>query len=273
MGLRRSGRVPGHRRHHRDRRRRRPGQRVRRSAHHHAAAANAALAKLQAGSPWLDLLGFGLPWIVGPFAELGALAALKAPQARSINQEFPLLPAELKPSFPATNEGLLGYAFDASTSPAALALIHVHSGHLAATGSPRAWVDAGPTPVQDIAYAFSREPLGPVDWYFPERLSIDVEAAGSLTQTPAANVLGLRLEHLHQVDVPMYVIQTSLGGTDDAVADAARAFQRQSKIPSVTVVDKRSTYSHLDPLLATPSKNAFLQTVVPWIKNLRGYRP
>jgi len=238
-----------------------------------AATANAALAKLQAGSPWLDLLGFGLPWIVGPFAELGSLAALKEPQARSINQEFSLLPAELKPSFPATNEGLLGYAFDASTSPAALALIHVHSGHLAATGSPRAWVDAGPTPVQDIAYAFSREPLGPVDWYFPARLSIDVEAAAALTQTPAANVLGLRLGHLHQVDVPMYVIQTSLGGTDDAVADAARAFQRQSKIPSVTVVDKRATYSHLDPLLATPSKNAFLQTVVPWIEKVRGYRP
>ena len=53
-----------------------------------AAAANAALAKLQAGSPWLDLLGFGLPWITGPFAELGALAALKEPHARSINQEF-----------------------------------------------------------------------------------------------------------------------------------------------------------------------------------------
>ncbi len=237
-----------------------------------AAQADAALAKLQAGSPWLDLLGFGLPWITGPFAELGALAALKEPQAESINQKFALLPAELKPSFPATNQGLLGYAFDASTSPAALALIHVHSGHLAASGSPRPWVNAGPTPVQDIAYVFSREPLGPVDWYFPERLSIDIGAASALTQTPAANVLGLRLYHLHQVNVPMYVIQTSLGGTDNAVSDAAHAFQRQSKIPSLTVIDKHSTYSHLDPLLATPSKNAFLQTVVPWIEKLPRYR-
>jgi hypothetical protein len=238
-----------------------------------APEAQAALAKLQgARSPWLDLLGFGLPWITGPFAELGALAALEQPQAESVNQKFPLLPAELKPSFPATNQGLLGYAFDASTSPAALALIHVHSGHLAASGSPRAWVDAGPTPVQDIAYAFSRESLGPVDWYFPQRLSIDVGAASALTETPAASVLGLRLTHLRQVDDPMYVIQTSLGGTDNAVADAAHAYQRHSKIPSVTVVDKHSTYSHLDPLLASPSKNAFLQTVVPWIEKLPRYR-
>ena len=237
-----------------------------------APEAQAALAKLEAGSPWLDLLGFGLPWITGPFAELGAVAALKEPQAESVNQKFRLLPAELKPSFPATNQGLLGYAFDASTSPAALALIHVHSGHLAASGSPRAWVDDGPTPVQDIAYVFSREPLGPVDWYFPERLSIDVGAASGLSQTPAASVLGLRLTHLRQVDVPMYVIQTSLGGTDNEVVDAAHAYQRQSRIPSLTVVDKHSTYSHLDPLLATPSKNAFLQTVVPWIEKLPRYR-
>jgi hypothetical protein len=237
-----------------------------------APEAQTALAKLQAGSPWLDLLGFGLPWITGPFAELGAVAALKEPQAESVNQKFTLLPTELKPPFPATNAGLLGYAFDASTSPAALALIHVHSGHLAASGSPRAWVDAGPTPVRDIAYVFSQEPLGPVDWYFPQRLSIDVGAASSLSQTPAASVLGLRLTHLRQVDVPMYVIQTSLGGKDNEVANAAHAYQRQSRIPSLTVVDRHSTYSHLDPLLATPSKNAFLQTVVPWIEKLPRYR-
>ena len=236
------------------------------------AQATAALTKLRAGSPWLDLLGFGLPWITGAFAELGALSALQQPHAASINQTFPLLPAELKPSVPATNQALLGYAFDAATSPASLALIHVHSGHLTATGTPRDWVDDGPTPVKDVAFAFSQEPLGPVDWYYPERLTIDTGAAGSLTQTPAATALGLRLFHLHQVDVPLYVIQTSLGGTNDAVAKAARAYQRASKIPSVTIVDKSAVYGHLDPLLATPAKNAFLQTVVPWIEKLPAYQ-
>jgi len=153
----------------------------------------------------------------------GCAVRLQQPHAASINQAFPLLPAELKPSVPATNEALLGYAFDAATSPAALALIHVHSGHLAASGTPRDWVDDGSTPVKDVAFVFSPEPLGPVDWYYPERLTIDTDAAGSLTQTPATTVLGLRLSHLHQVDVPLYVIQTSLGGTNDAVAKAARA--------------------------------------------------
>jgi len=49
------------------------------------------------------------------------------------------------------------------------------------------------------------------------------------------------------------------------VARSAYAYRAQSKIPSVTVVSRTSTYSHLDPLLATPSQNAFLQTLVPWL--------
>lgn len=236
------------------------------------AQAEAALAHLRATGPWLDLLGNGLPWATGPFAETAALAALKEPHAASIGQKFPLLPAEFKPPVPADDRAQLGYAFDAATSPAALALIHIHSGHLAAAGDPRGWVDDGPTPVEDLAFAFSQEPLGPVDWYYPERLTIDAEAASSLTETPAAAALGLRLTHLAGVDVPLYVIQTSLGGTDNAVAQAAVAYQRASRIPSVTVVNEDRAYSHLDPLLAAPSDNAFLKTVVPWIEALPAYR-
>lgn len=237
-----------------------------------ASDAEAALTKLAGGSPWLDLLGFGLPWISGAFAETGALAALLAPNAPSVGESFALLPTSLKPAVPATNAAQLGYAFDAATSPSGLSLIHLHSGHLASSGSPRKWVDDGPTPIEDLAFAFSQEPLGPVDWYYPERLSIDTEAAVSLTQTPAADVLGLRLTHLSQVNVPMYVIETSLGGTNNRVADAANAYKAQSHIPSVDVVNRTSTYGHLDPLLATPLRNAFLQTVVPWIEHLHAYR-
>jgi hypothetical protein len=232
------------------------------------AQAQAALEPLATKGPWQDLLGLGLPWITGPFAELGALNAYQDPNGPSLQQQFPLLPAEFKPSVPATNLAQLGYAFDASTSPAALALIHVHSGHLAAAGTPRGWVNTGPTPAQNIAAAFAQEPLGAVDWYFPMRLGIDVQAAGTLQQTPAAQYLGLHLLHLHQVDVPLYVIQTSLGGTDNAVANGAKQYQRESKIPSVEIVNRASTYSHLDPLLAAPAHNAFLQTVVPWLNRI-----
>jgi hypothetical protein len=149
-----------------------------------------------------------------------------------------------------------------------LALIHVHSGHVAAKGDPAAWVDTGITPVENVADAFAQAPLAAADWYYPERLSIDAGAAATLRQTPVATYLGLRLMDTAQVDVPLYAFQTSLGGTDNAVADGAHYFQAHSKIPSVTVVSRTATYSHLDPLLATPSRNAFLRTAVPWLTKI-----
>ncbi len=242
-----------------------------RSALSTAAQAKAELAKLQTAGPWADLLPtVPLPWSTGAFADLGALAALKAPHAPSVEQAFPLLPALLKPAFPATNAGILGYGFDtvASNPANGLSLIQVHSGHLATSGAVRDWVDAGPTPIENVARAFSTEPLGPVDWYYPTRLSIDVGAADLLTETPAARVLGLRLSHLSQVNVPLYAIQTALGGTNNGLRIAATALKRASRIPSVTFVDKRASYGHLDPLLAAPAHNAFLQTVVPWLERI-----
>ena len=225
------------------------------------ASAHAAIAAMATKGPWLDLLAVGLPWITGAFSEVGALAAYKAPNAPSVLQTFSLLPAEFKPSKPVTNQAQLGYAFDASTSPAALSLIHVHSGHVAATGDPAGWVNTGITPVQNVADVFAQSPLAAADWYYPERLSIDAGAAAPLQQTAVASYLGLRLLHTAQVDVPLYAFQTSLGGSGNAVANGAHYYQRQSKIPSVT-------NSHLDPLLATPSENAFLQSVVPWLKKV-----
>jgi hypothetical protein len=225
------------------------------------------IAEMNVKGPWMDLLGLGLPWVSGAFAEVDALAALKDPDGPSILQPFPLLPADLKPPVPVTNAASLGYAFDQSTSPAALALIHVHSGHLATGGNPVGWVNSGPTPVQDIADAFSIEPLGPIDWYYPERLTIDATAALGLSETATARYLGLHLKYLHRVDVPYYVIETSLGASS-GLAAGARRFQRESRIPSLELVDRQSSYSHLDPLLAAPAHNAFLRTVVPWLRRI-----
>jgi hypothetical protein len=232
------------------------------------ASAQAAIAQMNAKGPWLDLLGAGLPWVTGVFSQVGALAAVEAPNAPSLLQTFPLLPSTFKPPKPVTNQAQLGYAFDASTSPSSLALIHVHSGHVAATGDPAGWVNAGITPVQNVADAFAQAPLAAADWYYPERLSIDAGAAATLSQTPVATFLGLRLLDTGKVDVPLYAFQTSLGGTDNAVANGARFFQHHSKIPRVTVVSRTATYSHLDPLLATPSRNAFLRTAVLWLKRI-----
>jgi hypothetical protein len=235
------------------------------------ASTQAAIAAMNTRGPWLDLLGLGpqFAWATGVFSQVGAVTALKDPNAPATTFEtFALLPSEFKPPEPVTNQAQLGYAFDASTSPAALALIHVHSGHVATTGDPAGWVNDGITPVQNIADVFAQAPLGAADWYYPRRLAIDAAAAGSLQQTPLAAYLGLRLLHTGQVDVPLYAFQTSLGGVGDAVARQAHAFQAESRIPSVTVVSRTSTYSHLDPLLASPAGNAFLATVVPWLKKI-----
>lgn len=230
-------------------------------------AAQQAVGALSTNGPWLDLLHVGLPWATGAFSQVGGLASLKAPNAPATTFEnFPLLPAEFKPPVPVTNAAQLGYAFDASTSPPQLALIHVHSGHVATTGDPAGWVNEGLTPIQNVADVFAQAPLAATEWYYPERLSIDAGVSSSLQQTPVATYLGLRLLHTSQVDVPLYAFQTSLGGAGNAVADAANSYKQQSKIPSATVVSRVDTYSHLDPLLATPDDNAFLQTVVPWLK-------
>ena len=238
-----------------------------------APQARAELTKLKRSKsgPWSGLLSPLPAWSTGAFAEVGALAALKAPHAPSVAQSSHLIPPLLRPPFPATNAGQLGYAYDtvASKPSNGLALIDVHSGHLATSGAVRDWVNSGPTPIQNVARAFSTEPLGPVDWYYPTRLSIDVQAADLLTETAAAHVLGLRLSHADQVNVPLYAIQTSLGVAGNAVANGARAYKRISRIPSVKIVDRSKSYGHLDPLLAAPGNNAFLQTVIPWLERIR----
>ena len=232
------------------------------------ASVQGAIAQLATKGPWLDLLGVGA-WTTGVFSEVGAVTALKDPTGPATTFEhFALLPSEFKPPVPVTNEAQFGYAFDYKTSPQSLALIHVHSGHVATTGDPAGWVDTDITPVRNVIDAFAQTPLAGTEWYYPERLSIDAGVAQSLQQTDVATYLGLRLFHTAQVDVPLYAFQTSLGGTGNAVADSAQAYKAESRIPSVTVVSRTATYSHLDPLLASPGRNDFLKTVVPWLKTV-----
>jgi hypothetical protein len=221
------------------------------------------LADIRTGRVFLDLLGTGLPEINGIFAQVGALWAFKRPEEPSVLQEYPLLPDYLKPAFRVTNEAQFGYAFDASTSPAALALIHIRAGRLADSGDPRGWEDGELTPIKRHARAFAADRPNATEWYYPRRLLLDFDAASPMRQTPAARYLGLRLLHGSEIDLPLYAFSTAL--TNGRVARGARRLVRRSHIRQSVIVDDRGT-SHLDPLSAAPSRNQFLKTVVPFLK-------
>jgi pimeloyl-ACP methyl ester carboxylesterase len=230
------------------------------------AQAQQAIAKLQSGSPFLDLLGIGIPEAAGLFAEIGGLYAEKAPTAPATTlQSFPLLPPDFKPSVPVTNRALFGYAFDRDTSPAALGLLHVNAGGLAGSGDPRDWVDGGVTPINRLAETFGQEPSNAVEWYFPTRLTIDTNGADQMEPNDVANYLGLRLFHTRKVDLPLYAIASDLSGAH--VLDGARNFIRRSRTTrrESMLVNRNPQISHLDPLTAAPRTNAFLKTVVPFL--------
>ena len=94
---------------------------------------------------------------------------------------------------------LLGNAFDRDTSPPSLSLLHVNSGNLAGSGSPRDFVPGGVTPVERLAAVFGQEPANGIEWYFPRKLTIDTNGANSLTQDDVADYLGLRVLHQRKV--------------------------------------------------------------------------
>jgi hypothetical protein len=230
------------------------------------AATKKAIAQLDVDGPFVDLLGLKLPWAAGVFAEVGALAALKEPTAPSTVQAFPLLPPAFKPPIPATNRGAFGYAFDSTTSPKALALIHVQAGTLGPTGD---WVDGEVSPIERVAQTFAQEPANATEWYFPAKLSIDVDAANALTRNAQTDYLKLRPWHRREVDLPLYAAQTDLTG--GRVLRGAKRFIAGSKAPrsKSVLVDASADESHLDPLTAAPDRNRFLQTVVPFLRKLR----
>jgi pimeloyl-ACP methyl ester carboxylesterase len=227
--------------------------------------AKSELADIRSGSVFLDLLGFGIPEIAGIFDQVGALYAYQRPDAVSTLQTFPLLPDDLKPSFPVTNEALFGFAFDESTSPLD-ADLHVRAGHLAATGNPRPWRDGELTPIRRFAKIYAANDPNATEWYYPRRLLLDIDAANDVRQNAAARYLGLRVEHASQIDVPLYAFSTGL--TRGAVARGARRLAHISRIPRSVVIDDRKT-SHLDPLSAAPKRNHFLKTVVPFLVSIR----
>lgn len=230
------------------------------------ARARRELAEIRQGDVFNDVLGLGIPEINGIFTQVGALWAYKRPNEPSVLQQYPALPDSVKPSVPVTNEALFGYAFDESTSPDFLSIIHIRAGRLADSGDPRGWVDGELTPLRAHARAWAAHAPNATEWYYPRRLRLDIDAASPMRQTPAAKFLGLRLLHGNEIDGALYAFGTSL--TEGRVARGARRLVARSRIRHSTVVDDRGT-SHLDPLSAAPSRNHFLRSVVRFLNRAR----
>jgi hypothetical protein len=232
-----------------------------------ARRARRELADIKAGRVFLDVLGFDIPEIAGIFPQLGAVYAYQRPNQRSVLQQVPLVPDPLKPPFPATNEAQLGYVFDETTSPDEFASFQVRAGRLARSGEPRPWRDGELTPIRRFARAWAANRPNALEWYYPRRLLLDIDAASDLRMNAAARFLGLRLLHGPEVDLPLYAYSTVL--TRGRVARGARRLARMSRIEDATVIDNRRV-AHLDPLTAAPRRNEFLRTVVPFLRRLAG---
>ena len=152
-------------------------------------------------------------------------------------------PRQPEASRPRHQRRAYGYALDTETSPAALVAAQAHLGHLAASGNPRGWDQAGElTPIQRYATMFSGWGLKGLDgtaWYHPQRLSNDSGAVAAGNANPAQSILDVRATHGH--DLPkglrIYAFGAALGGS--RVLDAARILASQSGIArrNLTLVD------------------------------------
>jgi pimeloyl-ACP methyl ester carboxylesterase len=242
-----------------------------------AEEAQAALAELETGSPFNDVVGVGLPWASGVFNALGSSGALLAPDAPSIGWQSDLIPANLKPPVQPTNAGQYGYALDEETSPDGLELVEMHLGSLAESGEPRGWVNDEDATVERAAAMFSgilpagTAIEGAIDgtaWYFPRRLSLDSSAVNGGIANPAQEVLGVRAIHGTELAIPIYALEAQLGA--GRVLAGARSLAEQAGIPDddLTLVDESEALTHTDPMALRPEHNPLLETLVPFLSEI-----
>ena len=188
------------------------------------AQAQQQIADLQTSNPFQDLFGNGVAEAAGLFAEIGGdlRPARPRPRAPRRLQAFPFLPAAYKPPVPVTNRALFGYDFDRDTSPVGARPAARQPGRAGAAAAIRATGRTAASPRSPgWPRPSARSPSNSVEWFFPQRLTIDTNGADEMKMNDVARFLGLRLEHTKQIDVPIYAFQTDL--TDGDVLRGAQA--------------------------------------------------
>lgn len=192
--------------------------------------------------------------------QLAAQLAKKAPTARSALVGE--LPRRLRPPVAVTNRGLLGWLFD---THAPIADLQVRSGHLTSSGQARDWIDTGRSPISRLAEAMAGPDPSGFEWYWPARLTLDLEAADPFAETATTELLGFRLSHTTEITTPLYVFQTGL--THGTVVKSARWVVAHSQIRRADYQGDNSM-THLEPLVVPPTRNRFIETIVPFLSAL-----
>ncbi|WP_433437223.1 alpha/beta hydrolase [Nonomuraea sp. CA-141351] len=209
--------------------------------------ADARLAEIAGGEVFDESLTMGRTETFAILQQLAGKYAAALPDEPSAVARH--LPPGLRPSAQVTNEGLVEWLF--VTHPLV--------------------PDISVNPAYTSAAALARALAGPVpslfEWYWPNRLSLDLEAADPFDDTRVARKLGLRLSHTREIDVPLYSFQSGL--THGSANTAAAWVVGQSRITDVTYAEDNAM-THLDPLLAAPAKNTFLNTLTPFLARLAG---
>ena len=204
-------------------------------------------------------------WTVGVLPEIACQFALSDRQGTSVLQS--VIPRSLRrfiglPPEAITNEALMGVYTTNGAEPA----FQMRTGRLAATGSPRPWVNGPDSSVPSVCKTFTQEPGNGLEWYYSARMDVDLyQGMTTLEPTAATRYLGLRPRHLQGVDIPLYAFQTGL--SDGGVLRGTKAFIRRSKVRSHWLYQDRQM-GHFDPLEDFPAHNRFIKTVVPWLSDL-----
>lgn len=207
--------------------------------------ARAGLDEIAAGTVFDPSVTMGRTETFQILQQLAGMYAKAAPDAPSTLAAH--FPAPLQPPGPVTNSGLLDWLYvqhplvpDLSINPAYTSLAAV------------ADANAGPVP-------------GPLEWYWPQRLTLDLSAADPFTRTEATDMLGLRLWHAREIDVPLYSFESGL--THGTVNEAARWVVENSRIPSATY-DGNDRTTHVDVIFAEPEHNPVMDSLVPFLRSL-----
>jgi hypothetical protein len=224
-------------------------------------------------SPWLTFGGIPAPF-AGLFSATGSTAALIDPNSQSLGQSSGLLSAfHLTPSVPVTNLAQFGYALNVGTSPPGLIAAQAHLGRgISPAGPVHGWDGTGAlTPITRFAAMLS----GPdgadgVEWYFPQRLTIDSGAVDNGIANPAASLLGLDATLGRQLPkrLLIYAFGARLGGADVLVD--AKVLAAQSGIPAANLllINRAASYAHNDPAGAYP-RNVFAGGLVRFLGRIR----